>query len=53
MGSTVVGGETEGTVEFTGENIFFAKMASLLGGSIDNYSIHTTVYNENYIQENI
>lgn len=33
MGSTVVRGETEGTVEFTGENTFFGKTASLLGGS--------------------
>jgi H+-transporting ATPase len=31
MGSTVVRGETEGTVEFTGENTFFGKTASLLG----------------------
>jgi len=32
MGSTVVRGETEGTVEFTGANTFFGKTASLLGG---------------------
>jgi H+-transporting ATPase len=31
MGSTVVRGETEGTVEFTGANTFFGKTASLLG----------------------
>merc|ERR1719450_972502 len=30
MGSTVVRGETEGTVEFTGANTFFGKTASLL-----------------------
>lgn len=33
MGSTVVRGETEGTVEFTGINTFFGKTASLLGGT--------------------
>jgi hypothetical protein len=32
MGSTVVRGETEGTVEFTGANTFFGKTASLLQG---------------------
>jgi H+-transporting ATPase len=31
MGSTVVRGETEGTVEFTGINTFFGKTAALLG----------------------
>jgi H+-transporting ATPase len=31
MGSTVVRGETEGTVEFTGVDTFFGKTASLLG----------------------
>lgn len=31
MGSTVVRGETEGTVEFTGAHTFFGKTASLLG----------------------
>merc|ERR1719361_1956726 len=30
MGSTVVRGETEGTVEFTGINTFFGKTAALL-----------------------
>jgi len=30
MGSTVVRGETEGTVEFTGSNTFFGKTAALL-----------------------
>ena len=30
MGSTVVRGEVEGTVEFTGANTFFGKTASLL-----------------------
>ena len=33
MGSTVVRGEVEGTVEFTGVNTFFGKTASLLGGT--------------------
>mmetsp|Transcript_29110 Transcript_29110/g.62712 ORF Transcript_29110/g.62712 Transcript_29110/m.62712 type:complete len:954 (+) Transcript_29110:166-3027(+) len=32
MGSTVVRGEVEGTVEFTGGNTFFGKTASLLQG---------------------
>jgi H+-transporting ATPase len=30
MGSTVVRGEVEGTVEFTGADTFFGKTASLL-----------------------
>ena len=30
MGSTVVRGEVEGTVEFTGANSFFGRTASLL-----------------------
>eukprot|EP00475_Leptophrys_vorax_P025001 TRINITY_DN3479_c0_g3_i1.p1 TRINITY_DN3479_c0_g3~~TRINITY_DN3479_c0_g3_i1.p1 ORF type:complete len:960 (+),score=272.83 TRINITY_DN3479_c0_g3_i1:233-2881(+) len=33
MGSTVVRGETEATVEFTGADTFFGKTASLLGGA--------------------
>jgi len=33
MGSTVVRGETEATVEFTGGNTFFGKTASLLGST--------------------
>eukprot|EP00607_Mallomonas_marina_P008991 CAMPEP_0182417028 /NCGR_PEP_ID=MMETSP1167-20130531/1463_1 /TAXON_ID=2988 /ORGANISM="Mallomonas Sp, Strain CCMP3275" /LENGTH=835 /DNA_ID=CAMNT_0024590299 /DNA_START=102 /DNA_END=2606 /DNA_ORIENTATION=+ len=33
MGSTVVRGEVEGTVEFTGADTFFGKTASLLQGS--------------------
>jgi H+-transporting ATPase len=33
MGSTVVRGEVEGTVEFTGANTFFGKTAALLGVS--------------------
>jgi H+-transporting ATPase len=32
MGSSVVRGEVEGTVEFTGVNTFFGKTASLLQG---------------------
>lgn len=35
MGSTVVRGEVEGTVEFTGANTFFGKTASLLGGTTE------------------
>eukprot|EP01037_Dinobryon_pediforme_P047424 gene47424-61576_t len=31
MGSTVVRGEVEGTVEFTGADTFFGKTAALLG----------------------
>ena len=34
MGSTVVRGEVEGTVEFTGANTFFGKTAALLGVSL-------------------
>jgi H+-transporting ATPase len=33
MGATVVRGETEGTVEYTGANTFFGKTASLLGNT--------------------
>jgi H+-transporting ATPase len=33
MGSTVVRGETEATVEFTGANTFFGKTAALLAGT--------------------
>merc|ERR1712048_316793 len=33
MGSTVVHGETEGTVEFTGANTFFGKTAALLAST--------------------
>lgn len=33
MGSSVVRGEVEGTVEFTGANTFFGKTASLLQGN--------------------
>ena len=33
MGSTVVKGEAEGTVEFTGSNTFFGKTASMLNGT--------------------
>ena len=32
MGSTVVRGEVEGTVEFTGKNTFFGKTATMLQG---------------------
>jgi H+-transporting ATPase len=33
MGSTVVRGEVEGTVEATGAETFFGKTAALLGGT--------------------
>jgi H+-transporting ATPase len=33
MGSNVVRGEVEGTIEFTGSNTFFGKTASMLQGS--------------------
>ena len=36
MGSTVVRGEVEGTVEYTGANSFFGRTASLLGVSEKN-----------------
>ena len=35
MGSTVVRGEVEGTVQFTGANTFFGKTAALLAVTID------------------
>lgn len=35
MGATVVRGETEATVEFTGANTFFGKTASLLGDNAE------------------
>ena len=36
MGSTVVRGETEGTVEFTGVDTFFGKTAALLASTEEN-----------------
>eukprot|EP00596_Hydrurales_sp_CCMP1899_P000338 CAMPEP_0119040160 /NCGR_PEP_ID=MMETSP1177-20130426/10002_1 /TAXON_ID=2985 /ORGANISM="Ochromonas sp, Strain CCMP1899" /LENGTH=917 /DNA_ID=CAMNT_0007004925 /DNA_START=408 /DNA_END=3161 /DNA_ORIENTATION=- len=39
MGSTVVRGEVEGTVEFTGSNTFFGKTASLLQGTGESGSL--------------
>ncbi len=44
MGSTVVRGEVEATVEFTGANTFFGKTAALLSVSFDEhcYIIHET-----------
>eukprot|EP00596_Hydrurales_sp_CCMP1899_P003690 CAMPEP_0119049444 /NCGR_PEP_ID=MMETSP1177-20130426/64741_1 /TAXON_ID=2985 /ORGANISM="Ochromonas sp, Strain CCMP1899" /LENGTH=777 /DNA_ID=CAMNT_0007026693 /DNA_START=155 /DNA_END=2485 /DNA_ORIENTATION=+ len=39
MGSTVVRGETEGTVEFTGSDTFFGKTASLLQGPVENSNL--------------
>lgn len=44
MGSTVVRGEVEGTVESTGANTFFGKTAALLGVSFINL-IYTFGYN--------
>jgi len=35
MGSSVVRGEVEGTIEFTGSNTFFGKTASLLQGDVE------------------
>jgi len=35
MGSTVVRGETEATIEFTGIDTFFGKTAALLGGEVE------------------
>ena len=43
QGSTVVRGETEGTVEFTGANTFFGKTASLLGGSTEISNLQKTL----------
>lgn len=39
MGSTVVRGEVEATVEFTGSNTFFGKTASLLQGRLERSNI--------------
>lgn len=39
MGSTVVRGEVEGTVEFTGANSFFGRTASLLQVRVSLYSV--------------
>jgi H+-transporting ATPase len=39
MGSTVVRGETEGTVEFTGSETFFGKTASLLQGPVESSNL--------------
>ena len=41
MGSTVVRGETEATVEFTGVDTFFGKTAALLGGSTEFSNMQT------------
>eukprot|EP00475_Leptophrys_vorax_P025003 TRINITY_DN3479_c0_g4_i2.p1 TRINITY_DN3479_c0_g4~~TRINITY_DN3479_c0_g4_i2.p1 ORF type:complete len:974 (+),score=326.01 TRINITY_DN3479_c0_g4_i2:186-3107(+) len=40
MGSTVVRGETEATVEFTGANTFFGKTAALLGDNNEFSNFH-------------
>ncbi len=39
MGSTVVRGEVEGTVEATGANTFFGRTASLLGGEPESSNL--------------
>ena len=39
MGSTVVRGETEGTIEFTGVDTFFGKTASLLQGPVETSNL--------------
>ena len=39
MGSTVVRGEVEGTVEFTGANTFFGKTAALLGANNEHSNL--------------
>ena len=43
MGSTVVRGEVEGTVEFTGANTFFGKTASLLGATNETSNLQKTL----------
>lgn len=43
MGSTVVRGEVEGTVEFTGANTFFGKTASLLQGTTEYSSLQVVL----------
>jgi magnesium-transporting ATPase (P-type) len=44
MGSTVVRGEVEGTVEFTGANTFFGKTAALLEVSLNNVCIVPSLF---------
>lgn len=43
MGSTVVRGEVEGTVEFTGASTFFGKTASLLQGTTEYSSLQVVL----------
>jgi H+-transporting ATPase len=43
MGSTVVRGEVEGTVEFTGADTFFGKTASLLGATNETSNLQKTL----------
>jgi len=45
MGSTVVRGEVEGTVEFTGANTFFGKTASLLGNDAEHSNFQQLLVN--------
>jgi H+-transporting ATPase len=49
MGSTVVRGETEGTVEFTGVDTFFGKTASLL--QVDDFlnQIFSLIFSSRYL----
>jgi H+-transporting ATPase len=44
MGSTVVKGEVEATVEFTGANTFFGKTAQLLSGSPEQVIFHNLYF---------
>jgi magnesium-transporting ATPase (P-type) len=44
MGSTVVRGEVEGTVEFTGADTFFGKTASLLQVIRNENIDHNIIY---------
>ena len=43
MGSTVVRGEVEGTVEFTGANTFFGKTAALLGATNEHSNLQIMI----------
>jgi magnesium-transporting ATPase (P-type) len=49
MGSTVVKGEAEGTVEFTGGNTFFGKTASLLQVTINHIRIPSCIASSNLL----
>ena len=45
MGSTVVRGEVEGTVEFTGAETFFGKTAALLVGTNEHSNLQKILIN--------